>query len=166
MKFEIKLIALAIALASLLAGCRFAVEHFKDQGRAEVQAQWNVDKLARAAALKKITNQLRETEQAYAVQLSKAQNEFTEKTRQINADADRARATANSLRNDLTAARARLSGTSPAACAAVTHYASTLTNVFEQCTERYRAVAESADRHAADAKMIWSAWPRVQTSAQ
>lgn len=166
MKSEIKLVVLAIALASLLAGCRFAVEHFRSQGREEVQSKWNVDKLARAQALQKMTDQLRQTEQGFTVQLSKAHNEFTKKTLQITTDANRARATANSLRNDLNVARARLSAAGATSCTAITKYAHTITDVFEQCTTEYRRVAEDADKHAADAKMMWSAWPRVQTSAQ
>lgn len=166
MKSEVKLVLIAIALAALLVGCRAAVEHFRDQGRAEVQTSWDKDKLIRTQTMQKLTNQLRQTEQGFTDQLSKAQNDFAKKSIQITADADRARITANSLRNDLTTARARLSaaGTDPGGTLA--EYARTITDVFGECTERYRGVAEKADKHEADAAMMQEAWPRVQTSAQ
>lgn len=159
-------VALLLLLSAIFTGYHLATEHYREQGRVEVRASWNADKLIRAQALQKITDQLRQSEQEFASQLSKAQNDFTEKTTQINADADRARVTANSLRNDLATVRTRLSAASTDSRGIVTEYANAVTDVFEQCTEQYRDVAEKADRHAADAKMMWSAWPQVQTPAQ
>jgi hypothetical protein len=166
MKSEIKLALIGIALAALLVGCHAAVEHFRDEGRAEVQADWDADKLVRAQALQNLTNQLRQTEQGFTDQLAKAHNDFTEKSIQITADADRARITANSLRSDLATARTRLPASGADPDGTIAEYARVVTDVFEQCTERYRGVAEKAGRHAADAEMMQEAWPRVQTSAQ
>jgi hypothetical protein len=165
MRAKIKLALIGIALAALLVGSRAALEHVRDQGRAEVQSVWDADKLIRAQALQKMTVQFRQAEQGFAVQLSKAQNEFTQNTLQLTADANRARATANSLRSDLNVARARLSAATGNTCAAITEYAHTITDVFEQCTTEYRRVAEDADKHAADAELMRVAWPRVLTSA-
>jgi hypothetical protein len=163
MKSEIKLALIGIALAALLVGSHAAVEHFRDQGRVEVQANWDADKLLHAQALQSLTNQLRRSEQGFTTQLAKAHNDFAEKSKQITADADRARVTANSLRNELATARARL----PAACTdpggTVAEYASTVSDLLERCTERYRDVADKADRHAADAALMREAWPRVQS---
>jgi phosphoenolpyruvate-protein kinase (PTS system EI component) len=164
MRTEIKLILIGIALAALLAGSHLALEHVRDQGRAEVQSAWDADKLLRAQALKSMSEQLRQTEQGYALQLAKAHNDFTEKSIQITADADRARLTTNSLRSDLATARSRLHAASTDPSGTITEYASTVSDLLERCTERYRDVADKADRHAADAALIWEAWPRAQTS--
>jgi DNA anti-recombination protein RmuC len=162
MRLEIKLVLIAIAIAALLAGSHLALEHVRDQGRAEVQSAWDADKLLRAQALKSMSEQLRHTEQGYAQQLAKAHNDFTEKSIQITADADSARLTTNSLRNDLATARARLPTASKDPSSPITEYASTVSDLLEQCTERYRDVADKADRHAADAEMMQEAWPRVE----
>ena len=161
MRAQIKLALIGIAVAALLVGSRAALEHVRDQGRAEVQSAWDADKLLRAQALQRMSEQLRQTEQGYAQQLAKAHNEFTEKSKQITADAERARHAANGLRNELATARARLpaAGTDPERT--VAEYASTVSNLLEHCTERYRDVADKADRHAADAEMMRDAWPRV-----
>jgi hypothetical protein len=163
MKSEIELALIGIALAALLVGSHAAVEHFRDQGREKVQSAWDADKLLHAQALQTLTNQLRQTEQGFTEQLVKAHNDFTEKSIQITADADRARGTANSLRNELATARARLpaAGTDPGG--PITEYAGTVSDLLERCTERYREVADKADRHAADAAMMREAWPRVRT---
>jgi hypothetical protein len=159
MKSEIKLALIGIALAALLVGSHAAVEYFRDQGRAEVQVQWDADKLIRAQALQNLSEQIRQTEQGYNLQLAKAHNEFTEKSKQITADADRARVTANSLRNELATARTRLPSTGADPDGTIAEYARAVTDVFEQCSERYRGVAEKADSHAADAEMMREAWP-------
>jgi threonine aldolase len=159
MKSEIKLALIGIAMAALLVGSHAAVEYFREQGRVEVQSAWDADKLIRAQALQNLTNQIRQTERGYAQQLAKALNEFTEKSIQITADVDRARVTANSLRNDLNTASARLSGAGADPEGTITEYASTVSDLLERCTERYRDVADKADRHAADAAMMREAWP-------
>jgi hypothetical protein len=43
--------------------------------------------------------------------------------------------------------------------ALIAEYASTVSDLLEQCTERYRDFAENADRHEADAEMMRDAWP-------
>ena len=164
MRNEIKLALIGIALAALLVGSRAALEHVRDQGRAEVQTLRDKDKFAHLGALQILTEQQRKIEQSFTTQLQKAQNEFTEKQTQIAADADRARIAANSLRNELATARARLPGTGTDSVGTITEYASTVSDLLERCTGRYRDVAGKADRHAADAEMMREAWPRVQTS--
>lgn len=161
MRAQIKLALIGIALAALLVGSRAALEHVRDQGRAEVQSAWDADKLLRAQALQNLTKQLRETEKGFSDQLAKAHNDFTEKSKQITADADRTRYAANGLRNELATARARLPGAGADSSGPVTEYASTVSDLLERCTERYRDVADKADRHAADAEMMREAWPRV-----
>lgn len=66
------------------------------------------------------------------------------------------RTVADRLQRDLDAASAQLSS---APCQAVRDYATTLTRVFGQCKDRYRALGERAAGHASDALMFDQAWP-------
>jgi hypothetical protein len=76
---------------------------------------------------------------------------------QINAQAAaRAATNADRLRSDLAKANARIS---TAARAAVDQYAATVTDVFGQCVQEYRGMAEKATGHASDVKLMHDAWP-------
>ena len=72
-----------------------------------------------------------------------------------------ATAAADGLRDELAKERARLATST---CESITKYATTLSTVFDQCQAEYRAVAEKADGHAADAKTLTDAWPVLPTS--
>ncbi len=78
------------------------------------------------------------------------------RTAQIAATAAAARRTADSLRGTLYEFRASLPG---ASTAALITRADTAAELFGACVNEYRSVAESADRHAADAVMLIEAWP-------
>jgi len=65
---------------------------------------------------------------------------------------------ADGLRDELAKERARLATST---CESVTKYATTLNTVLDQCQAEYRAVAEKADGHAADAKTLTEAWPTL-----
>ena len=68
-----------------------------------------------------------------------------------------ARRTVDGLRGTLYEFRASLPGASTAALIA---RADTAAELFGACVNEYRSVAESADRHAADAVMLFEAWPQ------
>lgn len=68
--------------------------------------------------------------------------------------ADRA---ARGLRDDLAALRLRLPGDSGAACGAALDACHA---VLGDCGERYTAVAQAADDHAADARLCHDGWPQ------
>ena len=68
-----------------------------------------------------------------------------------------ARRTADGLRDTLYDFRASLHNASTAALIARADAAAEL---FGACVDEYRSVAESADRHAADAVMLFEAWPK------
>ena len=73
------------------------------------------------------------------------------------ANAANARADADRLRGTLYDFRASLPNASTAALIA---RADTAAELFGACVDEYRSVAESADRHAADAVMLFEAWPK------
>lgn len=118
-------------------------------GKATVQAKWD------AAALV-WQEQNRKQEQEYANKIDQAIAERDAKLKTVQADATAARAAAGSLRDQLTEARRSLAAHSPAT---VLDYATTATDVLEECTGRYSEVAEKADGHAADAAALMRAWP-------
>ena len=85
-----------------------------------------------------------------------ALNAATKRETKLRADADAARRTVDGLRGTLYDFRASLPGASTAALIA---RADTAAELFGACVNEYRSVAESADRHAADAVMLIEAWP-------
>ena len=69
-----------------------------------------------------------------------------------NAGAER-----DSLHDDLARLRSGLPGLSLAACQ---ERASTLSEVFEQCTDRYIGMAAKAQRHSDDTDTLEAGWPK------
>ena len=119
-------------------------------GSASVQAKWDA-----AALMWQAEN--RKQEQDYAQAIEKAIAERDAKLKTIQSDAAAARAAAGSMRDQLTEARRSLASHSPAA---VLDYANAATDVLQECTGRYSAVAAHADGHAADSAALMRAWPR------
>ena len=118
-------------------------------GRASVQAKWDAADLMWQA-------ENRKQEQVYAQAIEKAIAERDAKLKTIQSDAAAARAAAGSMRDQLTEARRSLAAHSPAT---VLDYATTATDVLQECTGRYSEVAAHADGHAADAAALMRAWP-------
>lgn len=118
-------------------------------GRASVQAKWDA-----AALMWQAEN--RKQEQVYAQAIEKAIAERDAKLKTIQSDAAAARAAAGSMRDQLTEARRSLAAHSPAT---VLDYATTATDVLEECTAEYQSLGEKADGHAADSAALIMAWP-------
>lgn len=101
----------------------------------------------------------RAAEISFNTRLQEAQDAATKREIKLRSDAAAARRTADGLRDSIYSIRADLpSYSQPAAVAA----ADTATELLGQCADRYRDVAEQADRHAADALMLRDSWPRVR----
>lgn len=73
------------------------------------------------------------------------------------ADAVLAAAAADGLRKQLATVPARIA---TASRAAVDEYANTAGELLGQCTAEYQQVAEAADRHASNERLIQEAWPK------
>ena len=80
-----------------------------------------------------------------------------ERETQFKADAGRASATADGLRKQLASVPTRIA---TASRAAVDEYANTAGELLGQCTAEYQQVAEAADRHASNERLIQEAWPK------
>lgn len=80
-----------------------------------------------------------------------------ERETQFKADAGRASATADGLRKQLASVPTRIA---TASRAAIDEYANTAGELLGQCTAEYQQVAEAADRHASNERLIHDAWPK------
>jgi len=113
-------------------------------------------KAQHAAESAKAQADTRAAEIAFNQKLQDAQNEATKRETKLRADAATARRTADGLRGTLYDFRASLPNASTSALIA---RADTAAELLGACVSEYRGVAESADRHAADAVMLRDAWP-------
>lgn len=143
------------ALVTLLVLALFAFGYHV--GGEHVQAQWNIAKLAQAQVAAKAETENRTKEQAWAKQLEDAQNEATQLKTAALADADAARRSNDSLRDQLSTAKRAVS---TASADAVRQYAATLSDVFEDCAGKYRSLAEAATGHATDIRTLTNGWPK------
>ena len=148
------LLTLALCMGVVIAGNVWfngkldtAREDGKDQVRAEYQKAFSAAKAA---------SDLRETE--LTAQRDEALKNANEREQTI-----RTLAGSNGLRDTLSTIRGGLPSASEEA---LRHTAFTLTSVFGDCQERYRSLAERADRHASDTKTLDEAFPQNATPAK
>jgi hypothetical protein len=139
------------AIAALIAA--LATWFFQDNRYTAELAEL---RLEHANAVIKATSTLRAEQHAITTKYQGALNAATERETKLRADADTARRTADGLRGTIYEFRASLPG---ASTAALITRADTAAELFGACVNEYRSVAESADRHAADAVMLIEAWP-------
>jgi len=138
--------AAAFGGAWTVQGWRYG-ERIADMNTAQALqlAQANADALERTKNMQGVKDEaIRQAEDRAKVQAVAAAN---------------ARADAGRLRDQLTAADKRIS---TASRAAVDQYAATLGIVFGQCVEEYRGMAESAQGHSDDARLMLEAWPSAK----
>ena len=139
-----------LATVALLAGAFFS--GWTAQG-------WHRDSLEKADAEQKLVDvranaaaSIRRTDAVI-----EAQNAAQTRDRNLRIAVSLARDERDGLRMELEEAQRRLAGLSPEACI---KRAATLSDVLNQCTERYTGVAEKADRHANDVKTLMDSWPK------
>ena len=144
--------AAAAAIAAALAfGAGWQVQAWR------YDAQIEGIKAHHAAESAKAQADVRAQELAFNQKLQDAQNAATKRETKLRADAAAARRTADGLRGTLYEFRASLPNAAPATVIA---RADTAAELLGTCADEYRSVAESADRHAADAVMLFEAWPQ------
>ncbi|UYF76663.1 hypothetical protein LSO58_07255 [Acinetobacter ursingii] len=100
--------------------------------------------------------QAAQQEKVWAEQITKAEQNYNVKIKQINADADSARSSADSLSKQLARAKQRLSAASRETS---DEYCGTLGNVFERSIEEYTKMARYADEHRVNEEKLSEAWP-------
>ncbi|PZT87743.1 MAG: hypothetical protein DI627_05725 [Acinetobacter sp.] len=107
-------------------------------------------------AAEKSKVQAAQQEKVWAEQITKAEQNYNVKIKQVQSDAIAAQSSANSLSKQLNEANKRLS---TASRETVIEYADSSSDILESCITEYRNVAQKADEHAADAERLSNAWP-------
>ena len=125
-------------------------------GSMHEQSSWQAEKLAMTATRDKQINEARAAESAMREQVRKAQEDAAERDKRMADDAAAAGRTAGRLRDEITSLRR---GLSAATAEANRRTADAALDVFQQCADEYRAVAQAADQHASDAVTLDQAWP-------
>ena len=125
-------------------------------GSMHEQSSWQAEKLAMAATRDKQINEARRAEAAMREQVRKAQEDARKREEKLVADAAAAGRAADGLRSQIASLRR---GLSAATTEANRRTADAALDVFQQCVDQYRAVAEAADGHANDAVTLDQAWP-------
>ena len=125
-------------------------------GSMHEQSSWQAEKLAMAATRDKQINEARRAEAAMREQVRKAQEDARKREETLVADAAAAGRAADGLRSQIASLRR---GLSAASAETNRRTADAALDVFQQCTDEYRAVAQAADQHASDAVTLDQAWP-------
>lgn len=142
-----------IALA-FLAGAVSAWIFRADMADAEISALMasHIDKIARAQ------QQARKQEQAVHATYEGALNAARTREAELRATTAVLRSERDRLRDSLRTAGERLP-TAPAS--AVIEYATTVNELFGECSRSYIELAQAADGHAADVRTLIQAWPMI-----
>lgn len=144
-----------VFLAFLLLICLFIQNHQADELKDQKQQHADYITQQQLAAEKAKANAATQ-EKAWAEKITKAEQNYNAKIKQINADAADAQSSANSLSKQLSIAKQRMS---TATKETSDRYTTKLSDVFEQCINEYREVAQRADEHRANEEKLSNAWP-------
>ncbi|ACO74735.1 hypothetical protein LHK_01751 [Laribacter hongkongensis HLHK9] len=125
-------------------------------GSTHEQSSWQAEKLAMSAERDKQINDARAAESAMREQIMTAQEDAAEREKRMVADAAAAGRATDGLRGEIASLRR---GLSAATAEANRRTADAALDVFQQCADEYRAVAQAADQHASDAVTLDQAWP-------
>ncbi|WP_151982399.1 hypothetical protein [Acinetobacter guerrae] len=143
-----------VVLAFLLLICLFVQNH--QAAEIKDQKQLHADYVAaQEVSIAKAKADAAIQEKTWAEKITKAEQNYNVKIKKIQSDATAAQSAANSLSKQLSIAKQRLSSSSSETN---NQYTSTLSDVFEQCVEKYREVAQRADEHRANEKKLSDAW--------
>lgn len=142
-------------LAFLLLICLFIQNHQAAEIKDQKQLHANYV-AAQELAIAKAKANAATQEKAWAEQITKAEQNYNAKIKQIESDASDAQSSANSLSKQLSIAKQRLSAASRETS---DEYCATLGNVFERSIEEYTKMARYADEHRANEERLSDAWP-------
>ncbi len=144
-----------VALAFLLLICLFIQNH--QAAEIKDQKQQHADYITQQQlATERAKVQAAQQEKVWAEQITKAEQNYNVKIKQVQSDAIAAQSSANSLSKQLASAKQRLSAASRET---IIEYTNTSSDILESCITEYRNVAQKADEHAADAERLSEAWP-------
>lgn len=142
-------------LAFLLLICLFIQNH--QAAEIKDQKQQHADYITQQQlAAEKSKVQAAQQEKVWSEKITKAEQNYNAKIKQIQSDATAAQSSANSLSKQLSIAKQRLSAASRETS---DEYCATLGNVFERSIEEYTKMARYADEHRANEERLSDAWP-------
>ena len=144
-------------LVALGVGYHTWAGHEQAVGAAKVQLAWNKDTIQRNEQAVKLEAAHRKIELAWNQKVIEANNEATKREESLRKSAVAAKSESVSLRNQLAAIKRQLPSL---AADAVRNYASTATDVLDQCQQEYQGLAEEADRLASTILTLQQAWPK------
>lgn len=149
-KLYIEIAAVLAIVAGISYGVHNLLAHERKLGYNIAVAEYTEKALAAA-------KEARAREIVLNTQVQEARNVAILREQQIVDLSARLSVTSNSLLDTINALRHKLS-TDPADTAR--KRADTALTLLGECQKRYGEVAESADRHASDVKLLQDAWPR------
>ncbi|MFW1815739.1 hypothetical protein ACG9X6_13925 [Acinetobacter guillouiae] len=156
--YETVIIVMAVFLLlaiSALGVQSWRVNHFKSE-YSLLNAKYKTEVAEAKALAEQAKASAALKEKQWSEKQLKAEQNYNAKIKQIESDSRLASASANSLSKQLKIANSRLSS---APKETIIEYTNTNTDILENCITEYRAVAEKADGHAADAERLIEAWP-------
>ena len=152
-------VALALLIGKGVTSCQ---DHYRAEGRAEVQAEWAEAQRLQAAADATANQQHRQTEGKDRAQVATAQSQRAQAAGTHAADVAALRNDRDGLRVSLATALNTIRSCNvpgPAADAA-THRAAAVQHVLESMESEAAELARAADAHAADSLMYQRGWPK------
>lgn len=143
-------LAIVVAMVGSILGAGYLLyAEGKRAGRQEVTIQWNAEKLAQAQKRESALQTISENNQ-------KELDEARKREVALRKDVISSAAAVSGLRKQLQQANERITA---ASAEAVADYARTVNELFQDCSDAYRDVAEKADGHAADAVLLYQTFP-------
>jgi hypothetical protein len=141
---SLRLIAAMVVIAVLLA------THWKayTEGGKDVRSEWT-------AAIAQANAEARSLEQARQRRADEAGRLAAAREAGLRADAARSANAVRGLRDELAALKSRSQSDSPE-----TQRTSAIGELLAECSEAYRSLAERADRHVNDLRLLQEAWPK------
>ncbi|MEC8124827.1 MAG: hypothetical protein VX125_13450 [Pseudomonadota bacterium] len=155
--YETVIIVLAVflLLAITTAGVQsWRVNHFKNEYTL-LNAKYKTEVAESKALAEQAKASTALKEKQWSEQQLKAEQNYNVKIKQIESDSRLANANADSLSKQLKVASSRLSS---APKETIIEYTNSNSDILENCIAEYRAVAEKADGHAADAQRLSESW--------
>lgn len=143
-------VAAIAALIAALAAWFFQASHY--------EAKLLELRLRHADAVIQAAAQERAKQQDINDKYQGALNAATTRETVLRRNADAARSESERLRTQLSDAARRIAAAPPAA---VAEYATTVNELFADCSRDYQELAGKADGHAADVRTLIEAWPVI-----
>jgi len=151
-EFAIRSILLAVLVAGGIWGVHLYNQYQQQIGYDRAVAEYK-EKENEAIA------NARKTEAGLRKQLADAISAAARRNQRVDTAVAAASSATDSLRDTLNTYRDSVPS---ATAAALVKSVNALTTVLGDCGAKYQGVAEKADRHAADAKMIHDSWPSYE----